>query len=99
MQDANIERKMVVIREYLQKSISDCKVLDGPHAQGEKTLIAIFGKTAKCTLQISSALLSDMNPTPMELGWALKEKNIAGKVTTKPRVCLTHNTLSENGKY
>jgi hypothetical protein len=99
MQHANIERKMVVIREYLQESISDCKVLDGPKTQGEKTLIAIFGKTAKCTLQISSALLSDTNPTPMELGWALKEKNIAGKVTTKPSVYLSHDKLSENGKY
>ena len=95
MDKAEIEAKLVVIRQYLSENISQSNVHDGPTQNGERTLIVIFGRAGYCTLQISHALLTDLHPTPPELSSKLKNCNIVGKVLTKGFFYLNHDAISD----
>jgi hypothetical protein len=46
-------------------------------------------------MRISSALLSDRHPTPMELGWALQDNQIAEKAMEGPAFYLNHEAVPE----
>lgn len=98
MMSQDQERKLVVIRTYLLDTISESTVEEGPLAEGERTLILRYGGTGSCTIQISTALLSDKRPTPMELQAALKQKNMAGKILARSDFYLTHVELSSDSE-
>ena len=95
MDKAEIEAKLVVIRQYLSENISESNVHDGLTQNGERTLIVIFGSSGHCTLQISQALLTDLHPTPLELSLKLKNCNIVGKVLMKGFFYLNHDAISD----
>jgi hypothetical protein len=93
MENGTIEPKLVVIRGYLQKHISHCTVQEGSNSDGALKLTVTYGGTAQCSVQVCSALLSDQHLTSVELRWALKDEDIAGKVLSNERVYLNHETL------
>lgn len=88
-----IEKKMAIIREYLLSNISQCTIQDGPQADGVRTLLITFGGTGQRKVHVGPALLADDNQTTLELGWGLKDNNIAGKVLQGPDFYLTPDTV------
>jgi hypothetical protein len=95
MDNVDVERKLTVIREYLLTTIDHSSVRAGATVNGEPTLIVTAGEGRGCTMRISSALLSDRHPTPMELGWALQDNQIAEKAMEGPAFYLNHEAVPE----
>ena len=89
MEQAIVEQKMAVIRGYLLENIFQCMIQDGPTTDTGRTLLVTFGGTGKCELHLSSAVLSNENQTTLELGWGLKDNNIAAKVLNGSEFALT----------
>jgi hypothetical protein len=87
------DEKLIIIRKYLQKNISCGTIEEVSQPDGELTLTVTSGGGNRYTVQISSALLSDQHLTPIELRWALKEKDIARKMLDSDYTHLDHATL------
>lgn len=87
------DEKLIVIRGYLQKNISCSTIQEVSQPDGELTLTVTSGGGNRCTVQISSALLSDQHFTSIELRWALKENDIARKMLDSDCIHLDHATL------
>jgi hypothetical protein len=93
MEERSLDTKLIVIRGYLHKHLSHCTVQESPNSDGVLNLMVAYGGTANCSVQVCSALLSDRDLTSVELRWALKDENIAGKVLSNERIYLNHETL------
>ena len=96
MDKAEIEAKLVVIRQYLSENMSQSNVHDGPTQNGERTLLLIFGSAGYCTLQISDALLMDLDMTPLALRVRIEHCNLVGKVLMKGSFYLNHDAISDD---
>jgi hypothetical protein len=95
MDNLEAERKLTVIREYLAKTLAQSSVTEGAPLDGEPTFIVTRAGTRSCTIRVSSALLSNRHPTPMELGWALEENHIAEKARKSSTFYLNHEAVPE----
>ena len=95
MDKLEVERKLVIIQEYLIKNFPQSTVRCDGMTNGEPVLALMSDGTRKCTIQVSSALLSDRHPTAMELGWALEDNHVAEKVLNGPQFYLDHEAVPE----
>ena len=93
-EDGAIEQNLGVIRQYLQNTISQCHVLDGPSAGGERTLLVKFGKKGQRTVRISTALLSSFRLDAFKLAAVLRKNDIARKVVATPGFYLDPEAVS-----
>lgn len=87
------EAKLVVIRGYLQKNIAHGTIQEVSQPGGELKLTVTCGGVSRCTVRVSSALLSDQHLTSIELRWALKERDIARKLFPGDCIDLNHEML------
>jgi hypothetical protein len=95
MENLDGARKLTVIRDYLLATIPQSSVCTGATVDGDPTLTVTCGGTGRCTIRVSSALLSDKHPTPMELGWALQDNHIAEKAMKGSAFYLNHEAVPE----
>ena len=95
MDQMEVERKLTVIGEYLLTTIAHISVGAGATVNGDPTIIVTVRGTQRCTIHVSSGLLSDRHPTPMELGWALQDNQVAEKVLKVSAFYLNHETVPE----
>ena len=85
--------KLILIRDYLEKHLPH-GVVEQEAAAGQHVQLSVtYGITNRCVVQVSLALLSDPLLDPVELRWALKEKNLAAHVRRNEAVMLDHKTL------
>ena len=90
---SNSESKLIVIRGYLQKNVSHGSIHEASESDGGINLTVTCGGISYCTVQVSSALLSDENLTSTELRWALKERDIVRKILSNDCIYLNHEML------
>jgi hypothetical protein len=95
MDNLEVERKLTVIREYLVTTLAQSSVSEGATLDGEPTFSVTCAGTRTCTIRVSSTLLSDRHPTPMELGWALQDNHIAEKAMKGSAFYLNHEAVPE----
>ena len=88
--------KLAVIRQSLSENIFQSNVHEGPTQNGERTLLLIFGSAGYCTLQISDALLMDLDMTPLALRVRIEHCNLVGKVLMKGSFYLNHDAISDD---
>ncbi|MEO8325965.1 MAG: hypothetical protein ABI618_08955 [Nitrospirota bacterium] len=87
------DAKLIVIRGYLQKNFAHGIIQEVSQPGGELKFTVTCGGVSRCTVRVSSALLSDQHLTSIELRWALKERDIARKLLSDDCIDLNHETL------
>lgn len=95
MNNLDCDRKLVVIQEYLVKNFPQYTVHCNEMTNGEPVLVLMADSTTRCTIRVSSALLSERHPTPMELGWALQDNHLAEEVSKSSQFYLDHEAVPE----
>ena len=95
MDNVDVERKLVVIQKYLAKSFPQYAVRCDDRATGEPVFVLISSGAVQCRIRVNSALLADRHPTAMELGWALQDNHLAGKVLKTAEFYLDHEAVPE----
>lgn len=88
-----IEQRLCVVRDYLQRRISHCRVLDGAPSAGERTLVVTFGTAGRRTVRVSTALLTNPRVDPHRLAEGLEQNDIARKVLATPGFYLDAETV------
>lgn len=95
MENVDVQRKFVVIQEYLVKSFPQCTVHCDDMTSEEPVFVLMSDGTGKYTIRVSSALLTEKHPTAMELGWALQDNHLARKVSKTSQFYLNHEAIPE----
>jgi hypothetical protein len=88
-----IEQRLSVVREYLQRRISHCRVLDEGSTPHERILVVTLWKAGRRTVRVSTALLSNPRLDPLTLLAGMEENDIAIKVLATPGLFLDSESV------